>query len=264
MLRKGNGFILYFVVLFLGLPIIGTILYSFSTKWTNTLFPEGLTLKWYIELFANPLFLQSLQRSLGLSAISTFLTLFVMVPTVFIIEMYFQKYQKWLQIIVMLTYSIPGIVLAVALLNTYSGTSLPMIVVVSGSYFLIVLPYMYQGIFNSIQSIPFRTYIEAASILGARFSKTFTTIILPNIFPGVFVAGMLSFSIMFGEFVIINMILGGRYETMQIFLKKMMGSNGHIASAIVSSYFLFLTLASLAMIKVSKLGKLNIKRVNSH
>ena len=62
--------------------------------------------------------------------------------------------------------------------------------------------------------------MEAAEIFGANQMTAFRKVILPNILSGILVSGLLSFSILFGEFVLVNLLVGGSYETVQIFYIK--------------------------------------------
>lgn len=55
--------LLFFVFLFMASPIAATLLYSLSTSWGVSVLPDGLTLKWYAELFRDMRFLASLLRS---------------------------------------------------------------------------------------------------------------------------------------------------------------------------------------------------------
>ena len=46
-----HGCIVGIILSMLFLPEIGTFIYSVSSKWTNTLIPEGFTFNWYLEIF---------------------------------------------------------------------------------------------------------------------------------------------------------------------------------------------------------------------
>ncbi len=52
------------------------------------------------------------------------------------------------------------------------------------------------------------------------------------------VALFLSFSFLIGEFVFANLLVGTRYETLQIYLYNLRNGSGHLTSALVISYFL--------------------------
>jgi len=58
------------VLMFLFLPILVLIVFSFNTSELNIVF-EGFTLRWYGELFKNPMLLESLKNTLLVAIIST-------------------------------------------------------------------------------------------------------------------------------------------------------------------------------------------------
>jgi putative spermidine/putrescine transport system permease protein len=83
-------------------------------------------------------------------------------------------------------------------------------------------------------------------------------VILPNIWPGVMVSALLSFSVLFGEFVLTNMLVGGHIQTIQVYLYQRVGESGHLASAIAISYFVFILLLSAVLLKLGqKIGRLS-------
>ena len=87
-----------------------------------------------------------------------------------------------------------------------------------GCYFTIALPFMYRAITNNLQAINLRDLMDAAHLLGASTWKAALLVVLPNLRKGVMVALLLSFSFLIGEFVFANLLVGTRYETLQVFL----------------------------------------------
>ena len=73
--------------------------------------------------------------------------------------------------------------------------------------------------------------------------------------PGVFSACLFSFSTLFGEFVIINLVVGSKFETVQIFLRKSLSVNGHMASAIVILYFIVISVITFGAIGLTRKQK---------
>jgi putative spermidine/putrescine transport system permease protein len=251
------------VLTYLFLPVAATLIYSLATEWNKTVLPEGLTLKWFAELFRDFPFLQALGRSFLLSGLTTVAALIVMVPAIFVIVVYAPRLERWVQTLVMMTYAVPGVIMAVGLLRTYSGTGIPMILVTAGAYVVGLLPFIYQGTRNSLRTIHAASLMEAAELLGASRGRAFVKIIVPNIMPGILVAGLLSFSILFGEFVLVNMLVGGRFETLQIYLYAKLSKSGHIASAITVTYFLFMAIISGLAVKFSRGNKATRKEAAS-
>lgn len=240
------------VFLYLLIPLLGTLAYSLSTQWHKTILPEGWTFHWYIQLFSDSLFLKALGRSLLLSAGATILSLVIMVPAIFSIVLYAPRLEKVVQSLIVMTYAMPGVIISVGLIRAYSNSGISMVLVTLGAYFIGILPYMYQGTRNSLRNIHAATLMDAAEILGASRLLAFRQVILPNILPGVLVSALLSFSILFGEFVLVNLLVGGSFETVQVYLYKKLNESGHLASAIVVGYFLLITILSALVVKLTR------------
>ncbi|SFG74895.1 ABC transporter permease [Sporolactobacillus nakayamae] len=251
-MSEGRKWPFYLIVILLALyliiPLFVTLIYSLATSWSTTILPSGLTLKWYASMFEDPTFINALIRTLLLILVSMAVVLIVMIPTVVIVSMHFPRLEKLFQSIVLLPYAMPGIILASGLLQTYSSLEIPKLILVGGAYFIVVMPYMYQGIRNSLQSVNMIPMIEAAELLGSNQLKIFFSIIIPNIKKGILVSSLLSFSILFGEFTLTNLVVGGNYETIQIYLFRVMQVSGHISSAVVIAYLFVLSLLSLLII----------------
>jgi putative spermidine/putrescine transport system permease protein len=181
--------------------------------------------------------------------------LLVIVPAIFVIVLYFPKYEKWIQMAVVMVYSFPGIILAVGLIRVYSKFGVPMILVVLGAYVIGILPYIYQGTRNSLRNVDARQLLDAAQLLGASKLQAFTKILLPTVYPGLFAGALLSFSVLFGEFVLINLVVGSRFETVQIYLMKKLSTSGHIASAVVFIYIVLMGLLTFAIATLTKRSK---------
>ncbi|MGF7048400.1 putative spermidine/putrescine transport system permease protein [Paenibacillus sp. DS2015] len=245
---------------FLLTPLLVTLLFSLSTDWQNTILPKGITLEWYKVLFTDERFLFAVGRSFLVAILSVGISLIIMIPTVFIISVYMPKLEKYLQIIVLLPFALPGIVAAVGLIKLYSSGPIAIsgtIWILIGIYFIVLMPFIYQSIRNSLRSVNAIELMEAAEILGAGKLKGFVRIVLPNIMPGVIVASLLSFSIIFGEFVLANMLVGGSYEVVQVYLFRILSQDGHGSSATIITFF---TIVFILYSLVLKIGNMKPKK----
>ncbi|WP_044895708.1 ABC transporter permease [Bacillus alveayuensis] len=257
--------VLTLLSIYLLVPLVATLLFSLAGKWDHTILPEYFTWQWYGELLTDHRFFQALQRSLFLIIMTVVLSIVVMLPTIFIVTVYFSRWERLLQAIAMLPYGIPPIVGAVGLLKLYSGgpfqlSGTPWILV--GAYFVITLPFMYQGIRNSLRTVNAVELVSAAELLGATKFQAFRKVIMPNIMPGILVSALLSIALMFSEFALANLLVGGRFETVQIYLYQKLNKSGHITSAIVITYYSIIFLLTWAILKLRNKPKLNMRRFN--
>jgi putative spermidine/putrescine transport system permease protein len=258
-MRRGNAkhyFISGLILLYLFIPLAVTFLYSVAQKWQATVIPESYTLIWYKAVFSDIRFWEALGRSFFISTLSVLLSLMIMIPIVFIVNIYYPKLEKFLSIISMIPFSIPGVVYAVGLIKIYSDGPLKIagtLWILLGAFFIVVMPYMYQAIKNSLATIDANRLMEAAELLNATKLQAFTYVILPNIMKGITVSALLSFSLLFGEFVLTNILVGGAYETVQIYLFNKQNVSGHLCSAIVIIYFTCVLILSLITTRVNRL-----------
>lgn len=233
--------VIIFVALML-LPIAATFLYSISSSWGATILPDGFTLDWYIKLLTDSRFLQAFARSLFICVSALVLSLLLVLPVIFVVFYYFPRLDKVMNILILLPFAVPPVVSSVGLLQLYASSSLPLIGtpwILIVTYFTIALPFMYRAISNSMQAINLHDLMDAAHMLGASTFKAFFMVILPNLKKGLLASLFLSFSFLLGEFVFANILVGTRYETLQIYLYNMRQTSGHFTSALVMSYFFF-------------------------
>jgi putative spermidine/putrescine transport system permease protein len=252
MSRKAFVSAIYLVVLlYLGLPIIGTLLFSLADKWDATVLPETYTVKWYLQMFTDSAVLLAIGRSLLVAGATVLCNLIIFVPAVLLVSLFFPRLQGVLRTLALLPFAFPGVILAVGLIQLYSSGILPIagtFWILLFAYMIVCLPYMYNAVVNSVTALDGKRLVEAAQTLGAPMRKIFTRILLPNILPGVINGSILTFSVALGEFVLANMLVGGQFPTLQVILEKASHKDGHLSSAMVVLYFVIVSLASLVLL----------------
>lgn len=237
--------VVYSIVGIMMIPILATFIYSISSRWGATILPDGFTLDWYINLLTDPRFLQAFGRSLFICVAALSLSVVLVLPAIFVVFYYFPKLDKVMNILILLPFAVPPVVSSVGLLQLYADSEISLIGtpwILIGTYFTIALPFMYRAIANSFEAINLHDLMDAAHLLGASTTKAFLLIILPNLKKGLMASLFLSFSFLLGEFVFANILVGTRYETLQIYLYNMRQTSGHFTSALVMTYFLFIFL----------------------
>ncbi len=237
--------VVYSIVGIMLIPIIATFIYSISSRWGATILPDGLTFDWYIKLLTDPRFIESFGRSLFIGISSLLLSVVLILPAIFVVFYYFPKLDKLMNLLILLPFAVPPVVSSVGLLQLYADSEIALVGtpwILIGTYFTIALPFMYRAIANSFDAINLHDLMDAAHLLGASTTKAFLLIVLPNIKKGLMASLFLSFSFLLGEFVFANILVGTRYETLQIYLYNMRQTSGHFTSALVMTYFLIIFL----------------------
>ncbi|MFC4098816.1 ABC transporter permease [Paenibacillus xanthanilyticus] len=266
-----HGSVIALLMVYLFLPIAATLVFSLAKQWQSELLPDGYTLAWYRQILTDVRFLEAIGRSVFVGTVSVALSLLVLVPAIFVLAVYFPKWERAMQAAALLPFAFPPVVSAIGLMKLYSRGPLPITGtpwILIGVYLTLVQPYIYQSVRGSLRTIRAGELMEAAEMLGAGRWTAFRRVILPNILPGTMVAALLSFSIIFGEFVMAKMLVGGEYETVQMYLYNEMKSTGQTASAVVIAYFALILILSGLILKLGRWkpgrGRRQPQRRNRH
>lgn len=250
-----NKVLLVILSLVLVLPLIATLLNSVFRDFTSII-PKGFTLSFYAELFnGENQILPVLLRTLVIAVVPTVILLILLLLAMYAIQVYFPKLDKYLDILSKIPYGIQGVILAVSILSLYSGGGGILsnrILLLTSAYCIIILPYMYQGIKNALLTIEVLPILEAAEILGANKVYAYFRIVVPSITKGLLATMLLSTGILFGDFVLVNILAGSYYKTMGIFLNEIRGSSGHAASAVSVIMFVVMLILSFGVNHLTK------------
>jgi len=247
--------VVYLLFLILLAPLLGTFVYSIATSWSATILPDGLTYKWYVALWSDPRFLRAFGQSLLVCVGALALSVVLILPLLFVVHYHFPKLDALMNILILLPFAVPPVVSSVGLLQLYGSGPLAMVGtpwILIGCYFTVALPFMYRAITNNLQAINLVDLMDAAQLLGANTFQAAFLVVLPNLRKGLMIALLLSFSFLVCEFVFANLLVGPRYETLQVYLNNMRNSSGHFNSALVISYFFFVLLLTWAANRLNK------------
>jgi putative spermidine/putrescine transport system permease protein len=237
------------------IPLVATLAYSLSEQWGATILPQGFTFDWYLQLWQDPRFLAAFGRSLLICFSTLVLSTLLIVPMVFVVFYYFPKLDAWMNLLLLLPFAVPPVVSSVGLLQLYADGPITLIGspwILICTYFTIAFPFMYRSLANSFSTINLPDLMDAAHLLGASTGKAFLAIVLPNLKKGLMASLFLSFSFLFGEFVFANILVGTRFETLQVYLYNMRQTSGHFTSALVISYFLFTLILTWIATRLSR------------
>ncbi len=213
-----NRFVLVVVMLYLFIPLGATLVFGLSN-------PKG-TFSSYQQIFADDGFRETLVRSLQLSVASTLLAIILVTPTAYWVHLRVPKARPLLDVLTLMPFAIPAVIMSLGLVEVY-GTNNDLITYLSFglvpllsydpfnlvntpqllvcAYVIISLPFVYRPIDNNLRAINTTTLTEAAYSLGTGWWRTFLTVIVPNIWPGIISAALLTFSTCMGEFTLASL-----------------------------------------------------------
>jgi len=232
--RTAANIIMTIIIIWLLIPLAATIIYSLFADWTG-LVPEGVTLSSYVTIFTNQAFLTAIYQTLLICVVPILITILIVLLALFVVTIYFPQFEKYLQILCMIPYTIQGVILSVSILALYAGGTTVLsnrLVMLIGTYCIVILPYIYQGIRNSMHAVNMPMLLEAAEMLGSSKLYAFFRVIVPNIITGIVVSSLLAVGILFGDYVIIRNLSGNAVTNVQMYLYQAMKRSSTEASAV--------------------------------
>jgi putative spermidine/putrescine transport system permease protein len=137
--------------------------------------------------------------SLQLAVVSVILTMVIGVAASYALVRYRFAGQGLIEEIVLLPMSIPGIAVAIALIQAHT-TLRPTWYIILAGHLLYTMPFMIRAVTNTLRSFDFIELEQAAASLGATWWQRMRWIILPNLKHAILIGSLLVFAISLGEF----------------------------------------------------------------
>jgi spermidine/putrescine transport system permease protein len=208
-----TGSIIYtgLIYLFLYLPIIVIIVFSFNTSKLNIKF-EGFTLDWYAKLFQNSALLQAFGNTMIVAVSSTIFASVIGTLAAIGMDRYRFRGKKAIDAMLYVPVVIPEIVLGIALLGVFSLAQVPLgllSLIIAHTTFCI--PFVVFTLRARLDGYD-RSVEEAAMDLGANRRRVFWHITLPILLPGVINGAILAFTLSIDD-VIISYFTNGPSST---------------------------------------------------
>ncbi len=197
------------LVMLILLPFITIIVLSFvdSASWMMSIYPQEFSLTNFSAIFTKARKFRPFMNSIEMSVLAAFICLLVAVPASWIIEKTKLKIKGLVEFLVILPWAMPASAIAI---NIIIANSRPTIfsfnTVLVGAYILLPLGYFIKSlpIVVRITHISFQglnsTLLEASRSLGASGFRTFRTVALPMIYPGVLAGFLYVFVRSIGEY----------------------------------------------------------------
>lgn len=229
------------------------VIYTSFRNVNGTVFTSGYSLNNYVIAFSK--MGNAIRNTIVIPLIS--LT-FVLIFAVFIAYLVVRKRSKItaaIDTVSMIPYIVPGIVVGIALANTFSRP--PMVLTGSMTIMVIALiirrlPYTIRSSVATLQQIPIS--IEEASLsLGASNVKTFWKITIPMMSAGIISGAILSWITMISELASAILLYTGKTRTLtvEVYTQVLRGNYG-VAAALAAILAVLTTLSLVLFNKVNK------------
>ena len=210
-----TGWIAKAVLVFLYVPIVAVVVYSFNASPTTSRW-AGFSLEWYVELLNDHQLLQTLQTSLVVGLIAASVATVVGFLTALGLTRYRVKGRAFFLGAVLLPLVLPEIVLGAALLTVFSTIELPLgIPTIVLGHVVISLPLTTLILIGALSSLD-GSLPEAAADLGCTPWQTFTRVLFPLMRSSILAAFLLTFTTSFSNIVISTFTSGVGSTTMPL------------------------------------------------
>ena len=242
-----SSFYLVLVLLFVYLPIVYLVLFSFNEGKSQTNF-TGFSLRWYESMFRDRTMLESIYVTLIVAVVSTLVS--TVVGTVAAIGL--SKAKRIVRAAVLEINNLPvlnpDIVTAIGLMLLFmsikiQGGMLTLIL----SHISFCTPFVILSVMPKLRQLD-DNVAEAALDLGATPFKALTKVIIPQIYPAIVSGALIAFSMSLDDFVVSYFNAGAGINTISMYVYSMKRYNlsvNALATLIVVVVALILILANL-------------------
>jgi spermidine/putrescine transport system permease protein len=206
------------LVVFLYIPILVLVVFSFNDSTIAALPLSGFTTHWYDEAFANGELTESIRRSALIALVNGVLATLLGVLAALGLAAPRLRLRAGVTALVMLPLVVPYVVLGIGLLIFLKemGFEQAIWAVVFG-HVVISIPYSVLVILPRLRTLD-PSIAEAARDLGANEVSGFVRVTLPLIIPAVVSSALIAFIISFDEYAIASFLVPPGERTFPLFL----------------------------------------------
>jgi len=232
---------------YLLLPIALLAIGSAGESWTNTLLPQGLTGRWYLQLWQDASFRRAFLVSLQVVVATCVITALLALPLAYALYSSARAgVRAAVRLVALLPIAVPALVLGFGFILVFSSDALPWL----GSIWLLIaghvvltLPYLLQTLVGDMRHLDLATLERAAETLGAGGVRRFFDIVVPSLRHSLASGLVMVAALSVGEFQLSNLIAGFLSRPYPVvLLQAFYGATGFACAATV----VLLVLAVLA------------------
>jgi len=238
----------FLVYLFMYLPILVIVAFSFSAGRVLSLPIEGWTLNWYAQALMDARLQAGLFNSLRVAIASVTIAAILGTLAAWAVQRYRFFGQEAFRAAVILPIILPGIITGVAMLSFFASLDLPLgLVTVIIGHATFGFPIVFNTVAARISRLP-RNLEEAAADLGSPPWSAFWQVVFPGIRSALLSATLLAFTLSFDE-IIVTIFLTGQENTlpMEIWARLRFGMTPEINATVT-----LILLVSVGLVLVSQ------------
>jgi len=207
---ENSFFYAYYILsfIFIFLPVVVLVAFSFSSAKFPRFPFEMLTLDWYRAVFANEAMVKALLRSLLLGVATGLSTCILGFLAAYNLARYKVRFKAFIQTFLILPMTISYVIIGLGLLIFFSAINIPKsLFAVWLAYTVVFLPIPVGIIYSQLGR--HQVNLERAALdLGANTFKTMIYITVPLVFPAIMASFLLTFTLAWDEFIIAFFLCG--------------------------------------------------------
>ncbi|MDV3196126.1 MAG: ABC transporter permease [Candidatus Phytoplasma stylosanthis] len=256
--KKITYIYLFFILLFIYLPIVSLIIFSFNEtegRIASLIHFDKFGFKWYLKILKDEAIKSSIFVTFQIAFLSTIISTILGTLGAISLMNYKKKWRNFILDANQFSIIIPEIINALALFVLFSFIGLK-----SGFWRMLLAhisfstPYVLIYVYNKCFLLE-TDLIEAASDLGATPSQTLIKIILPQLKNTMLTSAGIAFALSFDDFIISYFAGGSDYQNISAYIYSLKGTINPSINALSS--ILILILLSKIIIDFIKLRKKN-------
>lgn len=210
-LRWGLRLVFGALIVFLYMPIVFMIVFSFDESATPGLPITGFTLQWYEAMLNNRVLLRAVGNSITVAAVVAILATIIGTMAAFVLVRTRIRFPNATRIVFTLPIMVPGVLIGVSLLIYFARVmdlSLSLGTVIAG-HLVVTVPFVVLIVASRLQSVD-RSLEWAAADLGASPRQAIRHVVLPLIAPAILAGALISVTLSIDEFVITWFTVGSQ------------------------------------------------------
>ena len=199
------------MMVFLYLPILFLIVFSFDESSTPGLPITGFTLHWYGVLLDNRVLIRAVGNSITVAVVVAFLATVIGTMAAFVVVRGGIRYPNVTRIAFTLPIMVPGVLIGVSLLIYFARAAdlqLSLVTVIAGQL-VVTVPFVLLIVASRLQGFD-RSLEWAAADLGASPRQAIRHIVLPLIAPAIMAGALISVTLSIDEFVVTWFTVGNQ------------------------------------------------------
>jgi putative spermidine/putrescine transport system permease protein len=247
-----RGIVLVLTGIFFLVPLYAALRFSLET------FSGGLTFESFRVIPSQQGFTAALSLSVRLAAVTTAITLGLMVPTSVYVHLRLPRLRRAFDAITIVPIVIPPVVLIVGVLEVAPTFLKSTPYLLALEYTILAMPFVYRSLDAGLRAIDLQTLVEASRSLGGRWSSTLWRVVVPNLRTGLLSATVLTIALVLGEFTMASLDL---YQTVPVWIYNFAQDDGHVSTAVsllalVVTWVVLLAISSFDLRRIRRMAQI--------